>query len=50
MNFAGNFFYLRYNCISHNAERGWKLFNSLQICKDKDAKPQTWEYVAPLKG
>ncbi|KAJ7973798.1 2-oxoglutarate (2OG) and Fe(II)-dependent oxygenase superfamily protein [Quillaja saponaria] len=22
----------------------------LQICRDKDAKPQTWEYVAPLKG
>ncbi|KAL8128632.1 hypothetical protein V2J09_017787 [Rumex salicifolius] len=22
----------------------------LQICKDKDAKPQVWEYVAPLKG
>ncbi|XP_031249247.1 2-oxoglutarate-Fe(II) type oxidoreductase hxnY-like isoform X2 [Pistacia vera] len=22
----------------------------LQICKDKDAKPQTWEYVAPVKG
>ncbi|XP_019078621.2 2-oxoglutarate-Fe(II) type oxidoreductase hxnY isoform X1 [Vitis vinifera] len=22
----------------------------LQICKDKDARPQTWEYVAPLKG
>ncbi|OMO58278.1 Isopenicillin N synthase [Corchorus olitorius] len=22
----------------------------LQICKDKDAKPQIWEYVAPLKG
>lgn len=21
-----------------------------QICKDKDAKPQIWEYVAPLKG
>ncbi|XP_058074184.1 2-oxoglutarate-Fe(II) type oxidoreductase hxnY-like isoform X2 [Magnolia sinica] len=22
----------------------------LQICKDKDAQPQVWEYVAPLKG
>uniref|UniRef100_A0A5B7BEV8 Putative sexual differentiation process protein isp7-like isoform X1 n=1 Tax=Davidia involucrata TaxID=16924 RepID=A0A5B7BEV8_DAVIN len=22
----------------------------LQICKDKDAKPQIWEYVAPLRG
>lgn len=22
----------------------------LQICKDKDAKPQKWEYVPPLKG
>ncbi|GAB2268369.1 hypothetical protein Dimus_003332 [Dionaea muscipula] len=22
----------------------------LQICKDKDAKPHIWEYVAPLKG
>ncbi|PKU74923.1 Flavonol synthase/flavanone 3-hydroxylase [Dendrobium catenatum] len=22
----------------------------LQICKDKDARPQIWEYVAPLKG
>ncbi|KAI8553793.1 hypothetical protein RHMOL_Rhmol05G0043600 [Rhododendron molle] len=22
----------------------------LQICKDKDAKPQQWEFVAPLKG
>ncbi|XP_020593920.1 2-oxoglutarate-Fe(II) type oxidoreductase-like [Phalaenopsis equestris] len=22
----------------------------LQICKDKDVRPQTWEYVAPLKG
>lgn len=22
----------------------------LQICKDKDAEPQIWEYVAPLKG
>ncbi|XWS72085.1 hypothetical protein CRYUN_Cryun02cG0010300 [Craigia yunnanensis] len=22
----------------------------LQICKDKDAKPQIWEYVAPIKG
>uniref|UniRef100_A0A9I9CJN6 Fe2OG dioxygenase domain-containing protein n=1 Tax=Cucumis melo TaxID=3656 RepID=A0A9I9CJN6_CUCME len=22
----------------------------LQICKDKDAKPQIWKYVAPLKG
>ncbi|PKA63397.1 S-norcoclaurine synthase 1 [Apostasia shenzhenica] len=22
----------------------------LQICKDKIARPQTWEYVAPLKG
>ncbi|KAF8036243.1 hypothetical protein BT93_C2068 [Corymbia citriodora subsp. variegata] len=22
----------------------------LQICKNKDAKPQTWEYVQPLKG
>ncbi|XP_022999509.1 2-oxoglutarate-Fe(II) type oxidoreductase-like isoform X1 [Cucurbita maxima] len=22
----------------------------LQICKDKDAKPRIWEYVAPLKG
>ncbi|XP_077217853.1 azadirone synthase LFS-like isoform X2 [Tasmannia lanceolata] len=22
----------------------------LQICKDKDAQPQIWEYVAPLKG
>ncbi|GMQ07190.1 hypothetical protein CsSME_00051492 [Camellia sinensis var. sinensis] len=22
----------------------------LQICKDKDAKPQKWEFVAPLKG
>ncbi|XP_021276187.1 2-oxoglutarate-Fe(II) type oxidoreductase isoform X3 [Herrania umbratica] len=22
----------------------------LQICKDKDAKPQKWEYVAPIKG
>ncbi|XP_015899526.3 2-oxoglutarate-Fe(II) type oxidoreductase hxnY isoform X1 [Ziziphus jujuba] len=22
----------------------------LQICKDKDAKPQKWEYVSPLKG
>ncbi|KAI7983077.1 NAC domain-containing protein 14 [Camellia lanceoleosa] len=21
-----------------------------QICKDKDAKPQKWEFVAPLKG
>ncbi|KAL5545855.1 hypothetical protein UlMin_005542 [Ulmus minor] len=23
---------------------------SLQICKDRDAKPQKWEYVAPIKG
>ncbi|KAL9266066.1 2-oxoglutarate-Fe(II) type oxidoreductase hxnY-like protein [Drosera capensis] len=23
---------------------------ALQMCKDKDAKPQKWEYVAPLKG
>ncbi|KAJ4829741.1 hypothetical protein Tsubulata_020754 [Turnera subulata] len=23
---------------------------ALQICKDKDAQPQVWEYVAPLKG
>ncbi|GAB2225335.1 hypothetical protein Droror1_Dr00006127 [Drosera rotundifolia] len=23
---------------------------ALQLCKDKDAKPQKWEYVAPLKG
>lgn len=22
----------------------------LQICKDKDAKPQVWEYVPPLRG
>ncbi|EOY15728.1 Hyoscyamine 6-dioxygenase, putative isoform 3 [Theobroma cacao] len=22
----------------------------LQICKDKDAKPRKWEYVAPIKG
>ncbi|XP_031383106.1 2-oxoglutarate-Fe(II) type oxidoreductase hxnY-like isoform X2 [Punica granatum] len=22
----------------------------LQICKDKDAKPQVWEYVPPIKG
>ncbi|KAL5545847.1 hypothetical protein UlMin_005534 [Ulmus minor] len=22
----------------------------LQICNDKDAKPQKWEYVAPMKG
>ncbi|KAI5320345.1 PREDICTED: 2-oxoglutarate-Fe(II) type [Prunus dulcis] len=22
----------------------------LQICKDKDAKPQIWEYVPPIKG
>lgn len=22
----------------------------LQLCKDKDAKPQIWEYVPPLKG
>ncbi|WOL02046.1 hypothetical protein Cni_G10765 [Canna indica] len=22
----------------------------LQICKDRDAKPQVWEYVEPLKG
>ncbi|KAM7519431.1 hypothetical protein LguiB_018393 [Lonicera macranthoides] len=22
----------------------------LQICRDKDAKPQIWEYVAPLRG
>jgi isopenicillin N synthase-like dioxygenase len=22
----------------------------LQICKDRDAKPQVWEYVPPLKG
>eukprot|EP00262_Sarcandra_glabra_P015712 TRINITY_DN4907_c0_g2_i1.p1 TRINITY_DN4907_c0_g2~~TRINITY_DN4907_c0_g2_i1.p1 ORF type:complete len:300 (-),score=49.82 TRINITY_DN4907_c0_g2_i1:378-1232(-) len=22
----------------------------LQICKDKDARPQIWEYVAPVKG
>ncbi|KAM5547576.1 2-oxoglutarate-Fe(II) type oxidoreductase hxnY [Rosa sericea] len=22
----------------------------LQICKDKDAQPQLWEYVAPVKG
>ncbi|CAL5360506.1 unnamed protein product [Camellia sinensis] len=22
----------------------------LQICKDKDAKPQKWEFVSPLKG
>ncbi|XP_012451471.1 2-oxoglutarate-Fe(II) type oxidoreductase hxnY isoform X1 [Gossypium raimondii] len=22
----------------------------LQICKDKDAKPQIWEYVTPIKG
>ncbi|RRT65164.1 hypothetical protein B296_00041255 [Ensete ventricosum] len=22
----------------------------LQICKDRDAKPQVWEYVAPVKG
>ncbi|KAI8553761.1 hypothetical protein RHMOL_Rhmol05G0041300 [Rhododendron molle] len=24
--------------------------DGLQICKDKDAKPQQWEFVAPLKG
>ncbi|CAK9155259.1 unnamed protein product [Ilex paraguariensis] len=24
--------------------------SGLQICKHKDAKPQIWEYVAPLKG
>ncbi|KAF5802796.1 putative aminocyclopropanecarboxylate oxidase [Helianthus annuus] len=24
--------------------------SGLQICKDKDAKPQVWEYVEPLKG
>ncbi|KAG8636199.1 2-oxoglutarate-Fe(II) type oxidoreductase hxnY [Manihot esculenta] len=23
---------------------------ALQICKDKNAQPQVWEYVAPLKG
>lgn len=23
---------------------------ALQICKDRDAKPQVWEYVPPLKG
>ncbi|CAN1330970.1 2-oxoglutarate-Fe(II) type oxidoreductase hxnY [Linum perenne] len=22
----------------------------LQICKDKDAQPQVWEYVAPMQG
>lgn len=27
-----------------------KFWNLLQICKDKDAKPQIWEHVAPLKG
>lgn len=43
-------FKLCYNCISHNFGSELKLFNSLQICKDKDARPQTWEYVAPLKG
>ncbi|KAK3439109.1 hypothetical protein EUGRSUZ_C03753, partial [Eucalyptus grandis] len=24
--------------------------SGLQICKNKDAKPQAWEYVQPLKG
>ncbi|XP_076951045.1 azadirone synthase LFS-like isoform X2 [Bidens hawaiensis] len=24
--------------------------SGLQICKDKDAKPQVWEYVEPVKG
>ncbi|KAB5514348.1 hypothetical protein DKX38_028254 [Salix brachista] len=24
--------------------------HGLQICKDKDAQPQVWEFVAPLKG
>ncbi|XP_076951043.1 azadirone synthase LFS-like [Bidens hawaiensis] len=24
--------------------------SGLQICKDKDAKPQVWEYVEPIKG
>ncbi|KAI6703217.1 hypothetical protein NL676_012353 [Syzygium grande] len=24
--------------------------SGLQICKNKEAKPQTWEYVQPLKG
>nr|XP_043619179.1 2-oxoglutarate-Fe(II) type oxidoreductase hxnY-like isoform X2 [Erigeron canadensis] len=24
--------------------------SGLQICKDKDAEPQVWEYVEPLKG
>ncbi|KAK8515491.1 hypothetical protein V6N12_075532 [Hibiscus sabdariffa] len=22
----------------------------LQICKNRDAKPQIWEYAAPIKG
>ncbi|RZS21574.1 hypothetical protein BHM03_00054225 [Ensete ventricosum] len=27
------------------------LFSTvMQICKDRDAKPQVWEYVAPVKG
>ncbi|XP_065850390.1 2-oxoglutarate-Fe(II) type oxidoreductase hxnY isoform X3 [Euphorbia lathyris] len=24
--------------------------SGLQICKDKDARPQVWEYIEPLKG
>ena len=27
-----------------------KFWNLLQICKDRDAKPQLWEDVAPMKG
>lgn len=26
------------------------FIHMLQICKDKDAQPQIWEYVKPLKG
>ncbi|MFS7996589.1 putative ABC-type xenobiotic transporter [Helianthus anomalus] len=32
-----------------NADAGL-LEHSTDICKDKEAKPQVWEYVEPLKG
>lgn len=31
-------------------ERCCNDFYLWQICKDKDAKPQQWEFVAPLRG
>ncbi|WRX34922.1 Oxoglutarate/iron-dependent dioxygenase - like 10 [Theobroma cacao] len=30
--------------LHYEGERSW------HICKDKDAKPRKWEYVAPIKG